>query len=117
MHDMKAIRDAAERTLAPLHVHDERAVAQRKFDSYTLAAFVRDITDETPADREWVEQVTPKIDGAYGEHDAFTMTAGGGLRVLPSMNDEDIYWAGPWPRGRVRMLALAMGLTLREGGR
>lgn len=75
----------------------------------SLAAFVRDITDETPATPEWVEQVTPNCyDGP-----AFRCSKRGEY-TFHQDTDDGVILEGLVTRGRVRLLALAMGLELRE---
>ena len=76
-----------------------------------LAAFVRDLTDETPADEGWLAKVSPRLaDGRC----IFIWNA----HLLEYDDDFDILsLRAPYTRGRVRLFALGMGLTLREDGR
>lgn len=110
MHDLKAVLAAADRlerdlteTVEPCY--DDTA------DTKLVAAFVRDLTDETPADEGWLAKVSPRLaDGRC----IFIWNA----HLLEYDDDFDILsLRAPYTRGRVRLFALGMGLTLREDGR
>lgn len=111
MHDMKAIRDAINNVDFTAGLYDPRSILTREQAAITLAAFVRDITDETPADREWLEQVTPNCyDGP-----AFRCSKRGEY-TFHQDTDDGVILEGLVTRGRVRLFALAMRLELREVG-
>lgn len=76
-----------------------------------LAAFARDMTDETPVDAEWIAGIT-----VTGENIpvCFIWRADTGVWFCKR---ELVQHLKKCTRGRVRLFALAMGLTLREDGR
>lgn len=85
----------------------------------SLAAFVRDITDETPIDREWLERVAPRDKYTGQQIRIGLFNSCYFMRVDETDPDEGnkeerVELGIGVTRGRVRLLALAMGLELRE---
>lgn len=100
MHDLKQLAADAIRVISsPILLEAE---------PMRLAAFARDLLDETPVDAEWLRAVSPK----YKWFMTFAMT-GPNLRFLNE--GQSIVLGTGWTRGRVRAFALGMGLQLREG--
>lgn len=134
MHDLKQLRDDANGILGPSFYVEARVGSQNyrgecvralmngasrneRADELLkrLAAFVRDVTDETPVDEEWLRAVSPVCKWNV---QAINLSQTGECyceRYNPFNFETTRMAVGRnITRGRVRLLAMAMALELRE---
>lgn len=104
MHDLRQLAADAEFLLSERHGPNIAEV-------HRLAAFVADLLDETPADEEWVAGITVMDERIPT---CFIWRADTGVWFCKR---ELVQHLKKCTRGRVRLFALGMGLTLREDGR
>ena len=105
MHDLKQLRADAEFVLRDRENYPYGSAA------FNLAAFVRDITDDTPAGAEWLESVYPPTDDGWSRFQVYK----NGSCYFCRRDTASTFIGLHITRGRVRAFALAMGLALTEG--